>query len=88
LSADDFFDMMECYQLTDQLDPSLKQQNQSKTNKDDSKRLMEKSNDKKHKAKLKKNDSDAPAPKKSCMIHGPNSSHMTNECRTLQEQAY
>ena len=26
------------------------------------------------------------APKKTCMIHGPNSSHMTDECRTLQEQ--
>jgi hypothetical protein len=58
-SADDFFDMMEHYQLADQLNPLLKQQNQLKTNKDDSKKLTEKSNDKKRKAKLKKNDSDA-----------------------------
>ena len=87
-SADDFFDMMEYYQLADQLDPLLKQQNQSKTDKDDSKKLTEKSNDKKCKAKPKKNDSDVPAPKKSCLIHGPDSSHMTNECQTMQEQAY
>jgi hypothetical protein len=38
--------MMECYQLTDQLNPSLKQQHQSKTNKDDFKKSMEKLNDK------------------------------------------
>jgi hypothetical protein len=44
-SAKDFFDMMEHYQLADQLDPALKQQNQSKTDKDDSKKLMEKLND-------------------------------------------
>jgi hypothetical protein len=56
-SIRDFFDMMECYQLADQL-------------------------------KLKKNDSDVPAPKKSCLIHGPDSSHMTNECQMMQEQAY
>ena len=49
---------------------------------------MEKLNDKKHKAKPKKNDSDAPAPKKSCLIHGPDSSHMIDECRTMHEQAY
>jgi hypothetical protein len=58
-----FFDMMEHYQLTDQLDPSLKQQNQSKIDKDDSKKLTEKLNDKKHKAKPKKNDSNVLAPK-------------------------
>jgi hypothetical protein len=45
-SVNDFFDLMECYQLADQLDPVLKQQNQSKTNKDDNKKLMEKLNDK------------------------------------------
>jgi hypothetical protein len=55
--------MMEHYQIADQLNPSLKQQNQSKTDKGDSKKLMEKMNDKKCKAKLKKNDSDVPAPK-------------------------
>jgi hypothetical protein len=83
-SVEDFFDMMECYQLTDQLDPSLKQQNQSKTDKHDSKKSTEKPNDKKCKAKLKKNDSDALVPnKRTCMTHGPNSSHMTNECQTL-----
>jgi phage/plasmid primase-like uncharacterized protein len=49
---------------------------------------MEKSNDKNRKAKSKKNNSDAPAPKKSCLIHGENSSHMTDECRTMREQAY
>jgi hypothetical protein len=75
-----FFDMMEHYQLADQLDPALKQQNQSKTDKDDSKKLMEKSNDKKRKAQSKKNDSNVLAPKKLCLIHGPDSSHTTNEC--------
>jgi hypothetical protein len=79
-SADDFFDTMECYQLANQLNPLRKQQNQLKTNKDDSKKLTEKSNDKKCKANPKNNDSDVPAPKKSCLIHGPDSSHMTNEC--------
>jgi hypothetical protein len=59
-SADDFFDMMECSQLANQLIPLLEQQNQSKTDKDDSKKLMEKSNEKKRKAKPKKNDSDVP----------------------------
>jgi hypothetical protein len=57
------FAMMECYQLTYQLDPLLEQQNQSNANKDDSKKLTEKDIDKKHKAKLKKNDSHVPAPK-------------------------
>jgi hypothetical protein len=83
----DFFDMMECYQLANCLDPSLKPQNQSKTDKDESNKLTEKSNDTKCKAKLKKNDSDMPAPKKPCMLHGSNSSHMTDDCQTLQEQA-
>jgi hypothetical protein len=55
--------MMERDQLTDQLDPSLKQQNQSKTNEDKTKKLTEKPIDKKCKAKPKKNDSNAPAPK-------------------------
>jgi hypothetical protein len=87
-SADDFFDLMECYQLADQLDPSLKQQNQSKNDKDDTKKSTEKLNDKKHKAQMKKDDSNAPVPKKSCLIHGPDSSHTTNECRTMREQAY
>jgi hypothetical protein len=86
-SVKDFFDMMECYQLTDSLDPLLKPQNQSKTDKDESNKLMEKSNDKKRKAKPKKNDSYTPAPKKPCMLHGSNSSHTTDDCQTLQEQA-
>jgi hypothetical protein len=51
-------------------------------------KLTEKSNDKKRKAKLKKNDSDAPVPKKSCLIHGEDSSHMTNECQAMREQVY
>jgi hypothetical protein len=87
-SADDFFDLMECYQLTDQLDPLLKQQNQLKNDKDNTKKLMEKSNDKKRKAQPKKDDSNAPAPKKSCLIHGPGSSHTTDECQTMRKQAY
>jgi hypothetical protein len=45
-------------------------------------------NDKKHKAKSKKIDSDALAPTKTCMIHGPESSHMTYECPVVQEQVY
>jgi hypothetical protein len=85
-SVQDFFDMMECYQVADQLDPSLKQ-NQSKTNKNKTKKLMEKSNNKKCKAMPKKNDSDLPVPKKACMQHGPDSSHMSDECQTLQQQA-
>jgi hypothetical protein len=80
--------MMECYQLANNLDPLLKPQNQSKTNKDKSNKSMEKSNDEKCKAKSKKNDSDVPAPKKTCMIHGPESSHMTDECQVVQEQVY
>jgi hypothetical protein len=75
-----FFDMMECYQIEDQLDPSLKQQNKSKINNDDSKKSTEKPNDKKCKAKPKKNDSNVPAHKKSCLIHGPDSSNMTDKC--------
>jgi hypothetical protein len=41
---------------------------------------MEKPNNKKRKAKPKTNDSVMLAPKKTCMIHGPNSSHMTGKC--------
>jgi hypothetical protein len=76
------------YQLTDQLHPRLKQQNKLKTDKDDTKKSTERLNDKKRKAQPKKDDSNAPAPKKSCLIHGPDSSHTTDECRTMQEQAY
>jgi hypothetical protein len=72
--------MMERYQLANNIDPSLKQQNQLKTDKDKSNKSLEKSIDKKCKAKSKKNDSDVPAPKKSCLIHGPDSPHMTNKC--------
>jgi hypothetical protein len=71
---------MECYQIADSIDPLLKPKDQSKTDKKESNKLTEKLNDKKRKAKSKKNNSDAPAPKKSCLIHGPDSSHMTNEC--------
>jgi hypothetical protein len=87
-SADDFFDLMEHYQLTDQLNPLLKQQNQSKNDKDNTKKSMEKSNDKKCKAQPKKDDSNAPAPKTSCLIHGPDSSHTTDKWQTMCKQAY
>jgi hypothetical protein len=87
-SASDFFNMVECYQLADQLDPALRQWNQSKSNKDELNKSLEKSIDKKRKAKSKKNDSDAQVPKKSSLIHGPDSSHMTNECQTMHKQAY
>jgi hypothetical protein len=87
-SADDFFNVMECYQLANQFDPLLKQHNQSKTNKDNSKKSMEKSNDKKRKAQLKKYDSNVLVPKRSCLIHGPDSSHTSDKCQTMQEQAY
>jgi hypothetical protein len=50
------------------------------TNKDDSNKSTENSNDNKRKAKSKKNDSDALAPKRTCLIHGPESSHITDEC--------
>jgi hypothetical protein len=49
---------------------------------------MEKSNDKKHEAQMKKDDSNALAPKKSSLIHGSDSSHTTNECQTMHKQAY
>jgi delta 1-pyrroline-5-carboxylate dehydrogenase len=79
---------MERYQLADNIDPLLKPKDQSKLDKNESNKSTEKSNDKKRKAKSKKNDSDAPAPKKSCLIHGEDSSHTTDECRTMREQAY
>jgi hypothetical protein len=79
---------MERYQIADNIDPLLKPKDQSKTDKNKMNKLTEKSNDKKHKAKSKKNDSDAPAPKKSCLLHGEDSSHMTDECRTMRKQAY
>ncbi len=87
-SVDDFFDRMERYQIADNIHPLLKPKDQSKVNKNKSNKLTEKSNDKKRKAKSKKNDSDAPAPKKSCLIHGEDSSHTTDECRTMRKQAY
>ena len=55
--------MMEHYQIADRLNPLLNQQNQWKTDKDDFKKSTEKLHDKKHKAQLKKNDSNSPAPK-------------------------
>jgi hypothetical protein len=87
-SVRDFLDIMEHYQIADSIDPLLKPKDQSKTNKNEMNKSTEKPNDKKRKAKSKKNDSDAPAPKKSCLIHGPDSSHMTNECQTMRKQAY
>jgi hypothetical protein len=87
-SVDNFFDCMEHYQIADNIDPLLKSKDQSKPDKNEMNKSREKSNDKKRKAKSKKNDSDAPAPKKSCLIHGEDSSHMTDECRTMHEQAY
>jgi hypothetical protein len=50
--------------------------------------LTEKLNDKKRKAQPKKDDSNAPVSKKSCLIHGPDSSHTTDECQTMRKQAY
>jgi hypothetical protein len=79
-SVRDFLEIMEHYQIADNIDPLLKPKDQSKADKNEMNKSTEKSNDKKHKAKLKKNDSDAPAPKKSCLIHGEGSSHMTDEC--------
>jgi hypothetical protein len=53
-SVDDFFDRMERYQIADHIDPLLKPKDQSKTNKNETNKLTEKSNDKKRKAKSKK----------------------------------
>jgi hypothetical protein len=79
---------MEHYQIADSIDPLLKPKDQSKTNKNESNKLTEKSNDKKRQAKPKKDDSNARAvPKKSCLIHGSDSSHTTNECQTMCKQA-
>jgi hypothetical protein len=44
---------MEYYQVADNIDPLLRQQNQLKTNKDESKKLSEKSIDKKRKGQVK-----------------------------------
>jgi hypothetical protein len=87
-SVDDFFDRMERYQIADNIDPLLKPKDQSKADKNERNKSMEKLNDKKRKAKSKKNDLDAPAPKKSCLIHGEDSSHTTDECQTMRKQAY
>jgi hypothetical protein len=66
----------------------LKPKDQSKAYKNETNKSTERSNDKKRKAKSKKNDSDAPVPKKSCLIHGEDSSHTTDECPTMRKQAY
>jgi hypothetical protein len=87
-SVCEFLDIMECYQIANNIDPLLKPKDQSKADKNETNKSTEKSNDKKRKAKSKKNDSDAPAPKKSCLIHGEDSSHTTNEWRTMHKQAY
>jgi hypothetical protein len=76
----DFFEVMESYQIADQVDPLLKPKDQLKTDKDESNKLSEKPNDKKHKAKPKKNDSEMLVSKDPCMLHESNSSHMTEEC--------
>jgi hypothetical protein len=77
---------MECYQLTNNLNPSLKPQNQSKTSEDKSNKSTEKPNDKKLKAKPKTNDSDTLVPKRACMLHRPNSSHMTEEFKLFKNK--
>jgi hypothetical protein len=41
-SVRDFFEVMECYQIADQLDPLLKPKDQSKTDKDKSNKPSEK----------------------------------------------
>jgi hypothetical protein len=87
-SVRNFLDVMERYQIANNIDPLLKPKDQSKTDKNKTNKSMEKSNDKKRKAKSKKNNSDAPVPKKSCLLHGEDSSHTTDECRTMREQAY
>jgi hypothetical protein len=66
-SVDDFFDRMERYQIANNIDPLLKPKDQSKADKNEMNKSTEKSNDKKRKAKSKKNDSDAPVPKKSLL---------------------
>jgi hypothetical protein len=63
-SIHDFLDIMECYQIADNIDPLLKPKDQSKADKNKMNKLTEKLNDKKRKAKSKKNDSDVPVPKK------------------------
>jgi hypothetical protein len=83
-----FLDVMECYQIANNIDPLLKPKDQSKPDKNKTNKLMEKSNDKKRKAKSKKNNSDTPVPTKSCLLHGEDSSHTTDECRTMRKQAY
>jgi hypothetical protein len=87
-SVHDFLDIMECYQIANNIDFLLKPKDQSKANKNEMNKSTEKSNDKKRKAKSNKNDSDVPAPKKSCLIHGEDSSHTTDECQTMRKQAY
>jgi hypothetical protein len=79
-SVRDFLEIMEHCQIADNIDLLLKPKDQSKAYKNETNKLTERSNDKKRKAKSKKNDSDAPAPKKSCLIHGEDSSHTTDEC--------
>jgi hypothetical protein len=85
-SVRDFLEIMERYQIADNIDPLLKPKDQSKADKNESNKSTEKLNDKKRKAKSKKNDSDGPAPKKSCLIHGE--AHTMDECRTMHKQAY
>jgi hypothetical protein len=83
-SVDDFFNCMERYQIADNIDPLLKPKDQSKVDKNESNKLTEKSNDKKRKAKSKKNDSDVPAPKKSCLsYHVPHQSQVNTQSSGL-----
>jgi hypothetical protein len=50
-SIHDFLDIMECYQIADNIDPLLKPKDQSKANKNETNKLTEQLNDKKCKAK-------------------------------------
>jgi hypothetical protein len=61
-SVRDFFKCWSIFKLQINLIPLLKPKDQSKTNKDESNKLSEKPNDKKRKAKLKKNDSETMVP--------------------------
>jgi hypothetical protein len=67
-SVRDFLEIMEHYQIADNIDPLLKPKDQSKADKNKTNKSTEKSNDKKRKAKSKKNDSDAPAPSQKILL--------------------
>jgi hypothetical protein len=79
--------MMQHYQIADQLDPLHKPKDQSKSDKDESNKSSEKQMTKSLRPSQRKMILMF-AHKKSCLIHGPDSSHMTNECQTMRKQAY